>query len=262
VTELYPHRVVLVCADPARRAEAVALAGTLELPLADAEPAAGDGLVLRLTADHLELQSTARGAPGPVRAEFAGGHAGWRGRHVSARDEALARAAGVRRDDPPSVIDATAGLGRDAFVLAALGCRVTLIERHSVVAALLRDGLERARADPATRDIIGRMHLVEAEAREFLRQARADVVVVDPMHPPRRKDAAVKKEMQVFRELVGTDEDTGALLAAAIPAARRRVVVKRPRSVEPVAGPAPSGAVEGRSTRFDIYRGTADPGGG
>ncbi|MDZ7828737.1 MAG: class I SAM-dependent methyltransferase [Halofilum sp. (in: g-proteobacteria)] len=255
--ELYPHGLVFVCADPARRGQAAALADTLALPIADVEPAAHEGLVLRLTTGHLELQSAARNAPGPVRAEFAGGRTGWRGRHGSARDEALARAAGVRRDDPPRVIDATAGLGRDAFVLAALGCTVTLIERHPVVAALLRDGLERASADPATRDIIGRMHLVEADAREFLRQGRADVVVVDPMHPPRRKDAAVKKEMQVFRELVGTDEDAGALLEAAIPAARRRVVVKRPRGVEPVAGPAPSGAVEGRSTRFDIYAGGA-----
>jgi len=257
VSELYPHPLVLVCADPARKAEAVSLADTLRLPLVDAEPTAGERLVLRLTSDHLELQSAARGAPGPVRAEFAGGAASRRGRQGSARDEALARAAGVRRDDPPSVIDATAGLGRDAFVLAALGCRVTLIERHPVVAALLRDGLDRAAADPDVRVIAARMDLVEDDAREILQQERADVVIVDPMHPPRRKGAAVKKEMRVFRELVGTDEDVAALLEAALPAARRRVVVKRPRGVEPVAGPTPSGAVEGRSTRFDIYAGCA-----
>ena len=34
-----------------------------------------------------------------------------------------------------------AGLGRDAFVLASVGCRVRMLERNPVVAALLDDGL-------------------------------------------------------------------------------------------------------------------------
>ena len=42
------------------------------------------------------------------------------------------------------MLDATAGLGRDAFVLASLGCQVTLIERVPAVAALLENGIERA----------------------------------------------------------------------------------------------------------------------
>jgi 16S rRNA (guanine1516-N2)-methyltransferase len=46
------------------------------------------------------------------------------------------------------VIDGTAGLGKDAFVLAGLGCKVTLVERHPVVVALLADGLARAWQDP------------------------------------------------------------------------------------------------------------------
>jgi len=257
VTALYPHRIAVVCTEAGRRDEARALAGRLGADCIDREPEPFEGLVLRLTADHLELQSGAAGGAGAVRAEFAAGRPGWRGRHGSARGEALARAAGVRRDSPPSVIDATAGLGRDAFVLAALGCEITLVERQPIVAALLRDGLRRAAADPGVHAIAARMHLVEADAREVLRSQTAEVVVVDPMHPPRRKDAAVKKEMRIFRQLVGSDPDAAALLAAALPAARRRVVVKRPCGAEPLEGPPPSGAVEGRSTRFDIYPGGA-----
>lgn len=253
----YPRRLLLVCTERAHAAEAAALAAELGIDLHAAEPTEPGWLILRRTGAHLELQASGAGAPGPVRAEFGRGRTGWRGRHSGVRDEALARAAGVRRESPPTVIDATAGLGRDAFVLAALGCEVTLIERQPVVAALLRDGLRRAVADPATASIAARMQLRIADARAALAGARAEVVLVDPMHPPRRKGAAVRKEMRLFRELVGDDADADALLAAALNAATRRVVVKRPRGAAPMAGPAPSGAVEGRSTRFDIYPGRA-----
>jgi len=257
VTALYPHRILVVCTEAGRRCEARALAGRLGADCIDREPGPVDGLVLRFTREHLELQSAAPDAPGPVRAEFVAGRAGWRGRLGNAREEALARAAGVRRDHPPSVVDATAGLGRDAFILAALGCEVMLVERQPVVAALLRDGLRRAAADPRVHTIAKRMHLIEADARAVLQSETADVVLVDPMHPSRRKHAAVKKEMRIFRQLVGGDPDAAELLAAALPAAYRRVVVKRPRGAEPLEGPPPSGAVEGRSTRFDIYAGRA-----
>lgn len=245
--------IVLVCTDAGRTAEAVALTDELGLGLQEKEPEESGWLVLRLTARRLELQPSGPAAPGPVFAEFAAGRTGWRGRHALPRDEALARAAGVRAESPPDVIDATAGLGRDAFVLAALGCEVTLIERQPVVAALLRDGLARALDDKRARTIVQRMHLRVADACEILATAHADIVLIDPMHPPRRKEAAVKKEMRVLRQLVGDDRDADRLLAAARAAAARRVVVKRPHGAEPLAGMRPSGSVEARSTRFDIY---------
>lgn len=255
--EAYPVTPVLVCADPGRATEAAELATELGLEYTDAEPADPGRLLLHLTGSRLELQASGRGGPGPVFAEFTAGPTGWRGRYAVPRDEALARAAGVRAASPPAVIDATAGLGRDAFVLAALGCRVTLVERHPVVAALLRDGLQRGAAADESAPIVARMQLLAADARTVLAGTRADVVLVDPMHPPRRKGAAVKKEMRVLRRLVGSDPDAGELLHAALAAASRRVVVKRPRGADPLPGPAPSGSVEGHSTRFDIYAGRA-----
>lgn len=257
MVEAYPATPIVVCADPARMPEAAALAAELGAECIDCEPTEPGHLVLRLTGSRLELQTSGDGAPGPVFAEFVAGDAGWRGRHARPRDEALARAAGVRAVRLPSVIDATAGLGRDAFVLAALGCEVTLIERHPAVVALLRDALQRAAADHRCGTVVQRMHLVAADARAVLADRRAEIVLVDPMHPPRRKGAAVKKEMRALRRLVGDDADAVELLAAALAAATRRVVVKRPRGAEPIPGPPPSGAVEGRSTRFDIYAGRA-----
>lgn len=254
---MYPSRTVVVCAAPGRDDEAARLARGLGVARADGVPAEPGWLVLVLTPRRLQLQLSGRDAPGAVYADFLAGRTGWRGRRTAPADEALARAAGVRAAAPPDVIDATAGLGRDAFVLAAMGCRVILVERHPVVAALLADGLARAAAAPRAAAIAARMELIRGDARAVLRERSADVVLVDPMHPPRRKSAAVRKEMRVLRDLVGADADSDALLAAALGAARRRVVAKRPQGAEPIAGERPSGAVDGASTRFDIYAGRA-----
>lgn len=247
----------VVCACPARRRAAEALAHRLGSELVATLPAAPGRLALVLTETRLQLQLTGRDAPGAVYAEFVHGRTGARGRAGVQGAEALARAAGARRGHRPVVIDATAGLGRDAFVLAARGCAVTLIERHPVVDALLADGLARALDDPDAAAVAARMQRVHGDARRLLARRGADVVLVDPMHPPRRKSAAVRKEMRVLRALVGPDGDSDGLLQAALAAARERVVVKRPAGAEALPGPAPTGAVAGRSTRFDIYAGRA-----
>ena len=53
----------------------------------------------------------------------------------------IAKACGVRSKQRPTILDLTGGLCRDAFVLACLGCHVTVIERHPIIHALVNDGL-------------------------------------------------------------------------------------------------------------------------
>lgn len=257
MAELYPSRTVVVCAAAERRAEAQALARQLGVECLEEMPPEPDRLALVLDAERLQMQWSDPRAPGAVRAEFVRGRDGWRARSGAPRGEALARAAGLRGDHRPAVIDATAGLGRDGFLLASFGCSMALVERHPVVAAVLRDGLARAAAAPAMKEATERIELIEDDAHTVLTARTADVVLVDPMYPPRRKSAAVRKEMQLFQALVGEDDDAEALLRAALGAARRRVVVKRPSGAPPLAGCEPSGSVEERSTRFDIYAGLA-----
>lgn len=247
----------IVCTSPARHGEAERLAGSTGLPLLTQLPATAGMLALVFDGQRLELRQTGRGAPGPVFVDFGHGTTGRRGRRASIRAEALARAAGLGRGWRPEVIDATAGLGRDSFILATLGCHVHACERHPLIAALLADGLERAARDPATRDTAARITLTHADSRELLPRMHGDVVLVDPMHPPRGKSAAVKKEMQVFQRLLGDDDNADDLLTDALKAARDRVVVKRPRQASPLYGRAPERVVRGKSTRFDIYRGLA-----
>ncbi|HAD42901.1 MAG TPA: 16S rRNA (guanine(1516)-N(2))-methyltransferase, partial [Plesiomonas shigelloides] len=77
---------------------------------------------------------------GAICVDFVGGTMAHRRRFGGGRGEAVAKAVGIKKGYLPDVVDATAGLGRDAFVLASIGCRVRLLERHPVVAALLDGG--------------------------------------------------------------------------------------------------------------------------
>ncbi|WP_297796011.1 class I SAM-dependent methyltransferase [uncultured Marinobacter sp.] len=207
------------------------------------------------------LQVTGKGAPGPVRAEFVSGKAGYRREHGGGTGQLVAKAIGLQKTRVPlHVVDATAGLGQDAFVLAGLGCRVTLFERNPVIHALLADGLARAALNTDCAPIIARMTLRAGSSRAWLESLEeseegeaADIVYLDPMFPHRDKSALVKKEMQVFRTVVGDDDDTGELLAAALKAAAYRVVVKRPRKAPAIDGPEPATRIEGKSSRYDIY---------
>jgi 16S rRNA (guanine1516-N2)-methyltransferase len=73
------------------------------------------------------------------------------------------------------------------------------------------------------------------------------------MFPHRDKSALVKKEMRLFRPLVGDDMDAPALLEAALVLASHRVVVKRPRKAPIIDGPKPGYSLDGKSSRYDIY---------
>lgn len=244
----------MVPAEPSLAAAARALAGRWGLPYAGQSEA---GLLLVLTAEHLELRQCGPEAPGPVYVDFVGGAVGHRRRFGGGRGQPMAKAVGLKSGVTPSVLDVTAGLGRDAFVLASLGCEVTLVERSPVVAALLADGLERAAQDAECAPIVGRMHLRHGQAATFLadlnENARPDVIYLDPMYPHREKSALVKKEMRLFREVVGEDPDADALLEAALKAARQRVVVKRPDYAEPLAGRKPTLSFDTKNHRFDVY---------
>jgi 16S rRNA (guanine1516-N2)-methyltransferase len=190
-----------------------------------------------------------------LRLDFVGGALGHRLRFGGGRGQAIAKAAGFSGGRTPEIVDATAGLGRDAFLLASLGARVTLIERSPQMHALLQDALQRAaESGPEFADIVGRMTLLSGDARELLPELRPEVVMVDPMHPERTSSALVKLEMRLVRQLVGTDPDAFELMQAALGAARKRVVLKWPLRADPMPGlRAPSHQITGKSVRFDVF---------
>lgn len=183
-----------------------------------------------------------------------------RHRRRSGGNELLGRAVGVGRKSPLRVLDATAGLGRDAFVLADLGCEVTLCERVPVIAALLRSGMDMALASGDTwlAGVVHRMQLVPKDVREAaaVDASMVDVIYLDPMFPARGKSAAVKKEMALFQRLLEQDaghSDADELLPWALGCDVARVVVKRPAKAPQLANKPPSHCISGKAVRYDVY---------
>ena len=168
--------------------------------------------------------------------------------------ELLVRAARVNH---PRAIDATAGFGEDALLLAAAGFHVQLFEHDPVIAALLADGLARAAADPQLSPIASRMRLTCGDsvqaltARASMDVAKPDVVYLDPMFPARQKSAAVKKKFQLLHHLEAPCTDEEGLLRTAIACGPRKVVIKRPAKGPYLAGIKPSYSIDGKAVRYD-----------
>ena len=267
---LYPaffmsDTLAILCNHPERAAQAMQFADRLQLPLLHdqiPESIVDYGFVILFSPTEIALQQTGRKAPGPILVEFTEGAVDHRRKFGGGKGQMIAKAVGVKAGVYPRVLDATAGMGKDSFVLATLGCDLTLIERSPIVHLLLQDGLERAQMFAREQDaellqVIQRMQLRSQDSRAYLESLTTeefpDVIYLDPMFPERQKTADVKKEMAAFHSIVGKDEDADALLPLALAHVNYRVVVKRPRKAPFLNNQAPSYQLEGKSSRFDIY---------
>ena len=230
------------------------LATYLDIPLVTTEPSTD--LVLAYDKQGLHIYPS-DGRSGSVRVDFTSGKSRHRRLYGGGKSQQIAKAVGVQGTIKPSVLDVTAGLGEDAFVLASLGCQVQLVERHPVVRALLADGLQRLQAELEMAQLGRQLDLLAGDALSVLQnwqhKSVPQVIYLDPMFPHTGKSAQVKKAMALFRTLVGADMDADMLLQPALNLASHRVVVKRPRLAPNLAGQEPTYQLSGKANRFDIY---------
>jgi len=240
---------------PIYRVKALALAQKLALPVVDINDHLYQWLLV-YTDDHLEIRQLAENSPGPIYIDFLAGKLAYRRTYSFIKNELIAKAVGVTGTIKPTVIDATAGLGRDAFILASLGCQVTMLERSAIIAALLEDGLQRLFAHENNAQALS-LSLINIDAINYLSPLSAaqypDVIYLDPMYPQRQKTALVKKEMRLLQNLVDDNADAADLLECALKYAKKRVVVKRPRLAETLNNRKPDFAQIGKEHRFDVY---------
>lgn len=190
-----------------------------------------------------------------IKVDFNSGKTRYRVQRVQGRNELIAKAIGWKKDVVLRVFDATAGLGKEAFLMAAMGCDVTLFERNPTVYALLQEGITEGLTDPFNASIIARMQLIQGCAIDYFNHAEftpPDVIYCDPMFEPRIKSAAVKKEMQFLQQVVGQDQDAIQLIEHAFQIALKRLVVKRPHYAPPLKA-SPDLVFKARSHRFDVY---------
>lgn len=213
-------------------------------------------LVLHLTRSHLEMRDMELNVA--IHVDFIEGALAHRRLYGGGKNQPLARAIGMKPGLIPRVLDATAGMAKDAFVLASLGCPVVMIERSPFVAMLIADAIKRAETDETFISLLDNgFELINANAIDYLptlvNKNKPDVIYLDPMYPEKQKSALVKKNMQILQKLLGQDEDTEQLLTVARHCAIKRVVVKRPKGAEFIANIKPSFDVASKNTRYDVY---------
>ncbi len=246
--EALSPRMLVWAENPADGEKAKRLAERLAAELVDAPPEDPENaLLLRFGEEGLTLQ----GGKMTLQADFA--HLTNRMKQANLARELLMKAARVKTAGTPVAVDATAGLGEDAFLLAAAGFQVRMFELDPVIAALLRDALERARKNPALADAAARMELTEGDSVAALPgiSPPPDVVFLDPMFPARQKSALVKKKFQLLHQLEKPCVDEEALLQAALAARPRRIVIKRPVKGPYLAGRRPDYSLTGKAVRYD-----------
>ena len=171
------------------------------------------------------------------------------------RGQNLAKAVGMKSNKNRTIIDATAGLGYDAFILASLGANVTLIERSKIMYNLLQEGISEAKSfGGEISGIISRMNLIFGDSKFILPDLLPEVILIDTMYKDRKKTALVKNDMRLVRDIVGSDSDYIQLIDVALNQASNRVVIKQPRYADQIDNIKPySHQILGKTIRYDVY---------
>lgn len=225
-------------------------------PLHKASSATSSELTLNFTEMRLEIIDLSNKMT--LSVDFTTGSLAHRKQYGGGKGQTIAKAIGLKQGIP-SVLDATAGLGKDSYVMACLGCKITMVERSPVIAALLQDGIERASLNIEFADILQQgFTLHNQDALSYIQAiddaSKPDVIYLDPMYPEKKKSASVKKNMQILQKLLGHDLDTDEVLKAALEKAAKRVVVKRPKAADELqVGRKATLCYESKGTRYDVY---------
>jgi len=207
--------------------------------------------------DSLELYNRENIKQKSIKVDFTSKKNNYRCFHFRKKNEVLSKVAGIKKSYFPFILDATAGLGNDAFMFSFLGCQVMMIERHPIVAALLKDGLQRGYKDKRIGQWLKkRLHLIINDSSNMLEIPilKPDVIYLDPMYPSCCKKSLPKKNMQFFRKLIGQNHDSEKLLNISRTLAKKRIIVKRPCYAKPLSTDKVNFIITTKNHRFDIYQ--------
>lgn len=201
----------------------------------------------------------------PLVIDFSSGSSYSRRLKGSGTTQLLAKAIGIKQGARPDVLDCTAGLARDAYWLAGMGCHVIMLERSSIIAVLIEDALSRAKLEAVESEynngenIAARLSLIEVDAKDYLKDSRTKsvsrntVIYIDTMFPERKKTAQIKGEMQLLQGLLGKEDEAEVLVKIALEGGYRRVVVKRPAKGSWQDALKPHHVIKGKTIRFDVF---------
>lgn len=158
-------------------------------------------------------------------------------------------------DKPIILFDLTAGLAKDAVLLAGYADEVVIVESNPIIALILYYA-------KLTNLLPGNITLIHTDSFKFLANYTGTlphIIYLDPMFED-TKTAKSKKDMQFIQMLyrqhsISQDHNNSDLLALALQYAQHKVVVKRDNNGQAIPSPLkPAYTKQGKSTRYDIYQ--------
>jgi len=241
------NNIAVTYTDVVLKSKAVELAKRLKLPLVERQNTKFDSL---LVFSSINLSLITKNHKTPFVVDFLSKEIQYRINHPP--KELLLKACGIKKIKKPTILDITAGWGRDGFILANSGCNVTMLEKSDIVYTLLEDGLNRLRAN---RDLD--IKCINTDALDYLNKLNIDeypnVIYIDPMRDIEGKSAKNKKEMEILRNIVGIEKNIDTLINAALKCAKNRVVIKFDRLYENPYKNKCDISFDGSNSRFDVY---------
>lgn len=235
------------------------MAKELKLPLLQ-QREANYHFFLVITPDQIELQENNNKKSKPILVDFLSPQLTYRIKYGGGKKQLIAKAVGGKNYTNSSftILDATAGFGVDAFILASLGYEVMMLERSPIIGLLLADALKKLKKNLKSDKLKLQLQLISASdhLNKIVRQQlkKPDVIYLDPMYPKSNSSALNKKTMRILHKIVGDDSDADQLLPLALASAKKRVVIKRAKSAPTLTSLEPDLKLSaGGSSRYDIY---------
>lgn len=214
-----------------------------------------EGFALTLDKSRLSISDLSEPSWSPFCIDFLEPQWLLRLKKVQHETQLIKRAIGFKPQDNILIWDATAGLGRDAIIMAHLGYRVIAAERSLILFELLNDAFERAKNSEDLKESLTRLTLIHGDSKSLLIELNdnelPEVIYLDPMYPLSKKSAQPKKEMQILRKLLGPDDNLVELFEIAKKKAKNKLILKNnPRTV---IEQKPKHSLESKSVRFDVF---------
>lgn len=177
------------------------------------------------------------------------------------KEELIAKALGIQKGFD-QVWDLTAGLLEDSIFLARLGFKVMALERNKTIFEVMNSSLkgslkkiENNIGDSNRFRYLHNINLTCADSIEFVSKNICPAgcsIYIDPMFPDKKKTALPRKEMRIFKEIVGADVDGLELLQISLQSGCKRIIVKRPIKAPPLIEKV-NHSFKGTSIRYDLY---------
>ncbi|USS94121.1 class I SAM-dependent methyltransferase [Buchnera aphidicola] len=176
-------------------------------------------------------------------------------RKYNRKKELIIKAVKIKNSKKTIILDATAGLGKDSFILASSGYKIFMIEKNKIIYQLLKNGLKRLYKNMEINMWIKKkMILFHDDSLNFFKHTKIipDVIYLDPMFLNKKKTLP-KKDMSILKILVSKQKITKNLLKKSIKFTKKKVVVKRPIKAPYLENIKPTYIIYGTKYRFDIY---------